>query len=158
MKKNENKIGIVTFSLLLLFLLAGCAEYAEEFRKGYYGEDYRSAPGAASERVAKSSSQRRVSPSGAGACPTCDGTGRIPCNSCSGGRLRCTNCNGRGQVVAKHLKAYVPDRPPSEGGGLKFGRRVETCLQCSGQGTIKCYWCRGYGSRTCFGCGGTGRD
>ncbi len=158
MKKHVNKIGIITCSLLLLFLPAGCAEFAEGFREGYYGEDYKSAPGAASEKAAKSNPQRQVSPSRAGSCWSCDGTGRIPCNFCNGGRLRCPNCNGCGRVIAQHLKRYVPDRPPSEGGGLRFGRRVETCLQCSGQGTTKCHWCRGYGSRRCGSCGGTGRN
>ena len=32
MKKHVNKIGIITCALLLLFLPAGCAEFAEGFR------------------------------------------------------------------------------------------------------------------------------
>ena len=158
MKKHKNKAGAITCFLMLFLLTAGCAEYAEEFRKGYYGKDYRAASGQAGGMAAGSSPQRQVSPSRTGFCWSCNGTGRIPCNSCNGGRLRCSNCNGCGKVVAKYLKGYVPDRPPSEGGGLKFGRRVETCMQCSGQGTIKCHWCGGYGSRRCAACGGTGRN
>ena len=151
MKKHVNKIGIITCSLLLLFLPAGCAEFAEGFREGYYGEDYKSAPGAASEKAAKSNPQRQVSPSRAGSCWSCDGTGRIPCNFCNGGRLRCPNCNGCGRGIATYFKGVNRQ-------GMQFGKRVETCLQCSGQGTIKCHWCRGYGSRSCGWCDGTGRD
>ena len=152
MKKNKTRISIITCSLLLFFLPAGCAEWAEEFRKGYYGEGYKSAPGTASQSTARTSPQRQVSPSGAGSCLSCSGTGRIPCSSCSGGRLRCTNCNGCGRVYTKSLKGYSPT------GGIKFGRRLEQCLQCFGQGTVKCYWCSGYGSRRCPFCGGTGRN
>lgn len=58
------------------------------------------------------------------------------CNSCNGyGKLRCSNCSGRGWVVVSMMDPYTG----------YFHNVKTTCAGCSGYGVVYCAMCRGKG-------------
>lgn len=73
-------------------------------------------------------------------CDTCNGTGKMRCNTCRSGT--CELCDGHGTI---NRGVYSPGG--SDGGKV-------TCSKCSGTG--KCPYCGGTGRETCHGCGGKG--
>lgn len=148
MKRHVTRINIAVWVLALAFLVLGCAD--PEFERSHRSIG-RSSNTMEAGAGATGSPRQQVPRSEQSSCWTCDGTGRIPCSFCSGGRMRCTKCNGHGRGVATYLKSVTRQ-------GMQFGKRVETCLQCFGQGTIRCYWCSGHGGKRCSSCGGTGRN
>jgi len=80
-------------------------------------------------------------------CSTCNGTGVIACENCSGRgyiEVTCSNCNGTGQT---HY--YDP---------FTHETIYETCKVCHGTGKVSqiCSTCRGTGEITCPDCNGTG--
>ncbi len=71
------------------------------------------------------------------ACPTCNGTKRVPCTGCGGGgRNACSLCRGSGRVLGQ--------------------RGTKICPDCRGGGTVRCRTCTG-GLVGCDICRGTGR-
>ena len=95
-------------------------------------------------------------------CTLCGGSGRFPCNSCSGGRMRCAICGGTGQRMSQEM---VPTTTYSFNPvtGMMTPTTTYTyrttylpCSSCSGGYTI-CFNCHGTGFRSCSLCGGTGR-
>jgi hypothetical protein len=74
-------------------------------------------------------------------CDACGGVGKSTCDSCSGGTVTCSSCNGQ-------RKMY--------GYAANGSRRLLNCQTCRGKGELDCAHCR-RGVATCPQCAGGGR-
>ena len=98
-------------------------------------------------------------------CTMCGGSGKMPCTSCTGGRIRCAVCGGLGMKTTTtmvQVTTYTTSFSPFGGSTMIPTTRYETrtqqvpCGSCSG-GYTMCYSCNGTGRKNCPGCGGTGK-
>lgn len=115
-------------------------------------------------------------------CVACQGLGKYQCTAlgCSGGRIRCGRCDGRGRV---EVQGYIDigkgptygsqlvDCPSCRGGtntcsscnGIEQtctscnGNNTKTCISCSGDGTLACNNCDPLGLEDCGRCKASGR-
>ena len=87
-------------------------------------------------------------------CPRCNGSGRLRCTHCRGGRVRCDRCKGTGQercAKCKGTGTYKGKPCPKCGGTGSHvcerckGRRTVPCPHCGGRTWIKCRQCDGRG-------------
>jgi len=92
-------------------------------------------------------------------CVKCGGAKTITCMRCNGQRtLRCPPCFGGGQVEVncKSCGGTGNRGKCKPCGGT--GDITETCIKCSGRGTLDCGRCGATGTETCNLCGGTGEN
>lgn len=72
-------------------------------------------------------------------CTNCNGRGNVVCNRCSGsGRVTCAGCSGKGYTQ-------------------NVGTGQRRCSSCQGKGTQRCGTCSGKGTKTCGSCRGSGQ-
>lgn len=94
-------------------------------------------------------------------CSLCGGSGRFPCSSCTGGRIRCVLCGGTGQKTTQQLVptttySYNPITGMMTPTTTYQYQTQYTPCSCSGGYTI-CLQCMGTGFKSCAMCGGSGK-
>lgn len=96
-------------------------------------------------------------------CPTCNGSGSLPCEEC-----KCSNCKATGKVDAKCTACQSGkvrcDTCSGAGRLLEkkgwFSDKYKACYACSGSGMTPCRNCYGapFVKIACSTCGGSGRN
>lgn len=112
---------------------------------------------------------------GNGRCEECDGSGYFTCDSCSGGRYECPECEGSGNAPCDECDGsgeIMCDRCDdgrvdcSNGctnGSVDCGdcdgrgedEDGEECSTCNGSGELECMDCNGSGTEECSKCDGS---
>jgi hypothetical protein len=79
-----------------------------------------------------------------GACPDCNGAGKLSCLLCAPPAASCAACAGKATAACAACKGA--------------GHVLDVCAECAGRGQLPCGFCVGTAKAACEACFGSGKD